>query len=55
MRVSTESTPNSCASNRPRTTATYSATDGVYRLDDQLLVVLDIDEVLDLRAEAAVA
>jgi len=27
----------------------------VYRLDDQLLVVLDIDEVLDLRAEAAVA
>ena len=27
--------------------------DGVYRLDGQLLVVLDIDRVLDLRIEAA--
>jgi purine-binding chemotaxis protein CheW len=27
--------------------------DGVYRLDGQLLVVLDIDRVLDLRSEAA--
>jgi purine-binding chemotaxis protein CheW len=28
---------------------------GVYRLDDQLLVVLDIDEVLKLRGKAAAA
>jgi len=28
---------------------------GVYRLDGQLLVVLDVDRVLDLRAEAAAA
>ena len=28
---------------------------GVYRLDGQLLVVLDIDRVLDLGAEAAAA
>jgi purine-binding chemotaxis protein CheW len=28
---------------------------GVYRLDGQLLVVLDIDRVLDLRAESAAA
>ncbi len=28
---------------------------GVYRLDDQLLVILDIDRVLDLGAEAAAA
>jgi purine-binding chemotaxis protein CheW len=28
---------------------------GVYRLDGQLLVVLDIDQVLDLRSEAAAA
>jgi purine-binding chemotaxis protein CheW len=28
---------------------------GVYRLDGQLLVVLDVDQVLDLRGEAAAA
>jgi purine-binding chemotaxis protein CheW len=28
---------------------------GVYRLDGQLLVVLDVDRVLDLRAEPAAA
>jgi len=32
-----------------------AASAGVYRLDGQLLVVLDIDRVLDLRAEAAAA
>jgi len=37
--------------NLDRKLAAVSA--GVYRLDGQLLVVLDIDRVLDLRAEAA--
>ena len=37
--------------NLDRKLATLS--DGVYRLDGQLLVVLDIDRVLDLRSEAA--
>lgn len=39
--------------NLDRKLAAVSA--GVYRLDGQLLVVLDIDRVLDLRAEAAAA
>jgi len=39
--------------NLDRTLAALSA--GVYRLDGQLLVVLDIDRVLDLRAEPAAA
>ena len=39
--------------NLDRKLAALSA--GVYRLDGQLLVVLDIDRVLDLRAEAAAA
>jgi len=39
--------------NLDRKLATLSA--GVYRLDGELLVVLDIDRVLDLRAEAAAA
>ncbi len=37
--------------NLDRNLATLSA--GVYRLDGELLVVLDVDRVLDLRAEAA--
>jgi len=37
--------------NLDRKLATLS--DGVYRLDGQLLVVLDIDRVLDLRSDAA--
>jgi purine-binding chemotaxis protein CheW len=37
--------------NLDRKLATLS--DGVFRLDGQLLVVLDIDRVLDLRSEAA--
>jgi purine-binding chemotaxis protein CheW len=39
--------------NLDRKLAAVSA--GVYRLDGQLLVVLDIERVLDLRAEAAAA
>jgi purine-binding chemotaxis protein CheW len=39
--------------NLDRTLTALSA--GVYRLDRQLLVVLDIDQVLDLRGEAAAA
>jgi purine-binding chemotaxis protein CheW len=39
--------------NLDRKLAALSA--GVYRLEGQLLVVLDIDRVLDLRAEAAAA
>ena len=39
--------------NLDRKLAALSA--GVYRLDGQLLVVLDIDHVLDLRSEAAAA
>jgi purine-binding chemotaxis protein CheW len=39
--------------NLDRKLAAVSA--GVYRLDGRLLVVLDIDRVLDLRAEAAAA
>jgi purine-binding chemotaxis protein CheW len=39
--------------NLDRKLAAVSA--GVYRLEGQLLVVLDIDRVLDLRAEAAAA
>jgi len=39
--------------NLDRKLAAVSA--GVYRLEDQLLVVLDIDRVLDLRAPAAAA
>ncbi len=39
--------------NLDRKLAVVSA--GVYRLEGQLLVVLDIDRVLDLRAEAAAA
>ena len=39
--------------NLDRKLAALSA--GVYRLDGQLLVVLDIDRVLDLRAETAAA
>ncbi|MGD0026567.1 MAG: chemotaxis protein CheW [Xanthobacteraceae bacterium] len=39
--------------NFDRSLARVSA--GVYRLDGQLLVVLDIDRVLDLRTEAAAA
>jgi purine-binding chemotaxis protein CheW len=39
--------------NLDRKLAAVSA--GVYRLDGQLLVVLDIDRVLDLRAKAAAA
>ena len=45
----TEREPNPI--NLDRKLAAASA--GVYRLDGQLLVVLDIDRVLDLRAEAA--
>jgi purine-binding chemotaxis protein CheW len=39
--------------NLDRKLAALSA--GVYRLDGQLLVVLDIDRVLDLRGEAVAA
>jgi len=39
--------------NLDRKLAALSA--GIYRLDDQLLVMLDIDRVLDLRAEPAAA
>jgi purine-binding chemotaxis protein CheW len=39
--------------NLDRKLAAVSA--GIYRLDGRLLVVLDIDRVLDLRAEAAAA
>jgi purine-binding chemotaxis protein CheW len=45
----TEREPNPI--NLDRKLAVLSA--GVYRLDGELLVVLDIDRVLDLRAEAA--
>ncbi len=47
----TEREPNPI--NLDRKLAALSA--GVYRLDGELLVVLDIDRVLDLRAEAAAA